>query len=129
MQTLGPRILDATGLRNTGNRVNAYFMEVDDITPAIDYIEKDAADPNRDRYCFFTDNTCGGVARDAFDRTRCYPSRVINKWFDIIGNFVPFPSHIWSALTHNGNVSGLSGLSPEGNAPSLGTTKIVYCRK
>lgn len=129
MQTLGPRILDATGLHDTGNRVNAYFMEVDDITPAIDYIEKDAANPNRDRYFFFSDNTCGGVARDAFDRTRCYPSRVINKWFDIIGNFVPFPSHIWSALTHDGNVSGLSGLSPEGNAPSLGTTKIVYCRK
>lgn len=129
MQNLGPRILDGTGLHNTGNRVNAYFMEVDDITPAIDYIEKDAADPERDRYFFFSDNTCGGVARDAFDRTRCYPSRVINKWFDIIGNFIPFPSHIWSALTHNGNVSGLSGLSPEGNAPSLGTTKIVYCRK
>lgn len=129
MQYLGPRILDGTGLHDTGNRVNAYFMEVDDITPAIDYIEKDAADPERDRYFFFSDNTCGGVARDAFDRTRCYPSRVINKWFDIIGNFIPFPSHIWSAMTHNGNVSGLSGLSPEGNAPSLGTTKIVYCRK
>jgi len=128
MQYLGPRILDGTGLHNTGNRVNAYFMEVDDITPAIDYIESDAADPDRDRYFFFSDNTCGGVARDAFDRTRCYPSRVINKWFDIIGNFIPFPSHIWSALTHGGNVSGLSGLSPEGNAPSLGTTKIVYRR-
>lgn len=129
LQNLGSRILDGTGLHDTGNRVNAYFMEVDDITPAIDYIEKDAADPNRDRYFFFSDNTCGGVARDAFDRTRCYPSRVINKWFDIIGNFVPLPLHIWSALTHNGNVSGLSGLSPEGNAPSLGTTKIVYRRK
>lgn len=129
MQYLGPRILDGTGLIGTGNRVNAYFMEVDDITPAIDYIEKDAADPERDRYFFFSDNTCGGVARDAFDRTRCYPSRVIDKWFDIIGNFIPFPSHIWSALTHDGNVSGLSGLSPEGNAPSLGTTKIVYRRK
>lgn len=128
MQYLGPRILDGSGLNHTGNRVNAYFMEVDDITPAIDYIEKDAANPDRDRYFFFSDNTCGGVARDAFDRTRCYPSRVINKWFDIIGNFVPFPSHIWSALTHNGNVSGLSGLSPEGNAPSLGTTKIEYRR-
>lgn len=129
MQNLGPRILDGTGLHDTGNRVNAYFMEVDDITPAIDYIEKDAADLDRDRYFFFSDNTCGGVARDAFDRIRCYPCRVINKWFDIIGNFIPFPSHIWSALTHDGNVSGLSGLSPEGNAPSLGTTKIVYCRK
>lgn len=129
MQYLGPRILDGTGLRDTGNRVNAYFMEVDDITPAIDYIEKDAVDPDRARYFFFSDNTCGGVARDSFDRTRCYPSRVINKWFDIIGNFVPFPSHIWTALTHDGNVSGLSGLSPEGNAPSLGTIKIVYCRE
>lgn len=128
MQYIGPRILDGTGLHDTGNRVNAYIMEVDDITPAIDYIEKDAANPDRDRYFFFSDNTCGGVARDAFDRTRCYPSRVINKWFDIIGNFIPFPSHIWCALTHDGNVSGLSGLSPEGNAPSLGTTKIVYHR-
>lgn len=126
VNSLGPFILRHTGLHKAGNRVDAYIMEVDDVTPAIDYIEKDADNPERDRYFFFSDNTCGGVARDAFDRTRCYPSRVINKWFDIIGNFVPFPSHIWSALTHDGNVSGLTGLSPEGNAPSLGTTKIVY---
>ena len=128
MQELGPRILNGTGLHDTGNRVNAYFMEVDDVTPAIDYITKDAADPNRPRYNFFTDNTCGGVARDAFDRVRCYPSRVLNKWFDIVGNFIPLPSHLWSAVTHSGNISGLSGLSPEGNAPSLGTNKVVYTR-
>lgn len=126
MDFIGPRILNGTGLHDPGNRVNAYFMEVDDITPAIDYIEKDAADPKRDKYFFFSDNTCGGVARDAFDRTRCFPSRVLNKWFDIVGNFIPLPAHIWSALTHNGNVSGLSGLSPEGNAPSLSTKKEVY---
>ena len=94
----------------------------------VDYIEKDAADPDRDRYFFFSDNTCGGVARDAFDRTRCYPSRVLNKWFDIVGNFIPFPSHIWSALTNGGNISGLSGLSPEGNAPSMFTNKEVFER-
>lgn len=128
MQYIGPRILDGTGLHNTGNSVNAYFMEVDDVTPAIDYIERDAANPKRDRYFFFSDNTCGGVARDAFDRVRCYPSRVLNKWFDIVGNFIPLPSHIWSALTHKGNVSGLTGLSPEGNAPSLGTNKEIYKR-
>lgn len=128
MQYIGPRILDGTGLHNTGNSVNAYFMEVDDVTPAIDYIERDAANPKRDRYFFFSDNTCGGVARDAFDRVRCYPSRVLNKWFDIVGNFIPLPSHIWSALTHKGNVSGLTGLSPEGNAPSLGTNKEIYRR-
>lgn len=128
MKYIGPKILDGTGLHDTGNRVNAYFMEVDDITPAIDYIEKDAADPDRDRYFFFSDNTCGGVARDAFDRTRCYPSRVLNKWFDIVGNFIPFPSHIWSALTNGGNISGLSGLSPEGNAPSMFTHKEVFER-
>lgn len=128
MQYIGPRILDGTGLHNTGNSVNAYFMEVDDVTPAIDYIERDAANPKRNRYFFFSDNTCGGVARDAFDRVRCYPSRVLNKWFDIVGNFIPLPSHIWSALTHKGNVSGLTGLSPEGNAPSLGTNKEIYRR-
>jgi len=128
MKYIGPRILDGTGLHNTGNRVNAYFMEVDDVTPAIDYIEKDAADPKRAKYFFFSDNTCGGVARDAFDRTRCYPSRVLNKWFDIVGNFIPLPSHVWSALTHKGNISGLTGLSPEGNAPSLNTNKEVYKR-
>lgn len=128
MQYIGPRILDGTGLHNTGNSVNAYFMEVDDVTPAIDYIERDAANPKRDRYFFFSDNTCGGVARDAFDRVRCYPSRVLNKWFDIVGNFIPLPSHIWSALTHKGNISGLTGLSPEGNAPSLGTNKEIYRR-
>lgn len=128
MQYIGPRILDGTGLHNTGNSVNAYFMEVDDVTPAIDYIERDAANPKRDRYFFFSDNTCGGVARDAFDRVRCYPSRVLNKWFDIVGNFIPLPSHIWSALTHKGNVSGLTGLSPEGNAPSMGTNKEIYRR-
>jgi len=129
MTEIGPRILSGTGLHNTGNRVNAYFMEVDDVTPAIDYIEKDAADPNRARYFFFSDNTCGGVARDAFDRARCYPSRVINKWFDIVGNFIPFPSHIWSALTNDGNISGLNGLSPEGNAPSIFTNKEVFKRR
>lgn len=128
MQYIGPCILSGTGLHDAGNRVNAYFMEVDDVTPAIDYIERDAANPKRDRYFFFSDNTCGGVARDAFDRVRCYPSRVLNKWFDIVGNFIPLPSHVWSALTHNGNISGLSGLSPEGNAPSLGTNKEVYRR-
>lgn len=128
IKVIGPKILDGTGLHYAGNRVNAYLMEVDDITPAIDYIEKDAANPNRDRYFFFSDNTCGGVARDAFDRVRCYPSRVINKWFDIVGNFIPFPAHIWSAITNDGNISGLSGLSPEGNAPSLFTKKIVYKR-
>lgn len=128
MQSIGPRILDGTGLHDAGNEVDAYFMEVDDVTPAIDYIERDAANPKRDRYFFFSDNTCGGVARDAFDRVRCYPSRVLNKWFDIVGNFIPLPSHIWSALTHNGNVSGLSGLSPEGNAPSIGTDKVIYER-
>lgn len=128
MEYIGLRILDGTGLHDSGNEVDAYFMEVDDITPAIDYIERDAADPNRPRYFFFSDNTCGGVARDAFDRVRCYPSRVLNKWFDIVGNFIPFPSHIWSALTHNGNISGLSGLSPEGNAPSMNTNKEVYKR-
>lgn len=126
MSYLGPKILRETGLRSPGNEVDAYFMEVDDVTPAIDYIESDAADPDRPRYFFFSDNTCGGVARDAFDRVRCYPSRVMNKWFDIVGNFIPMPSHIWSALTHGGNISGLSGLSPEGNAPSLGTNKEVY---
>ena len=128
MEYIGLRILDGTGLHDSGNEVDAYFMEVDDITPAIDYIERDAADPHRPRYFFFSDNTCGGVARDAFDRVRCYPSRVLNKWFDIVGNFIPFPSHIWSALTHNGNISGLSGLSPEGNAPSMNTNKEVYKR-
>lgn len=126
MKYLGPRILNGTGLHDTGGRVDAYFMEVDNVTPAIDYIERDAANPKRAMYFFFSDNTCGGVARDAFDRTRCYPSRVLNKWFDIVGNFIPFPSHIWSALTHKGNISGLSGLSPEGNAPSLSTSKEVY---
>lgn len=35
---------------------------------------------------------------------------------------------IWSALTHKGNVSGLTGLSPEGNTPSLGTNKEIYKR-
>lgn len=129
MQYIGPRILNGTGLNDTCNKVNAYFMDVNDITPAIDYIEHDAADPNRARYFFFSDNTCGGVARDAFDRTRCYPSRVINKWFDIVGNIIPFPSHIWSALTNEGNISGLSGLSPEGNSPSMFTHKLVYERK
>lgn len=64
---IGPRILSGIGLHDTGDRVNAYFMEVDDVTPAIDYIEKDAANPDRDMYFFFSDNTCGGVARDAFD--------------------------------------------------------------
>lgn len=128
MEYIGLRILDGIGLHDSGNEVDAYFMEVDDITPAIDYIERDAADPHRPRYFFFSDNTCGGVARDAFDRVRCYPSRVLNKWFDIVGNFIPFPSHIWSALTHNGNISGLSGLSPEGNAPSMNTNKEVYKR-
>lgn len=128
MEYIGLRILDGTGLHDSGNEVDAYFMEVDDITPAIDYIERDAADPHRPRYFLFSDNTCGGVARDAFDRVRCYPSRVLNKWFDIVGNFIPFPSHIWSALTHNGNISGLSGLSPEGNAPSLNINKEVYKR-
>lgn len=128
MKNIGTRILDNTGLHSTGNEVDAYFMKVKDITPAIDYIEKDASDPNRSRYFFFSDNTCGGVARDAFDRTRCYPSRVLNKWLDIVGNFIPFPSHVWSAITHSGNVSGLSGLSPEGNAPSLNTTKEIYKR-
>lgn len=128
MQYIGPRILDGTGLHDTGNSVNAYFMEVDDVTPAVDYIERDAANPKRDRYFFFSDNTCGGVARDAFDRVRCFPSRVLNKWSDIVGNFIPLPSHIWSALTHKGNVSGLSGLSPEGNAPSIGTNKEIYKR-
>ena len=126
MKYLGPRILNGTNLHDTGGRVDAYFMDVDDVTPAIDYIERDAANPKRARYFFFSDNTCGGVARDAFDRTRCYPSRVLNKWFDIVGNFIPFPSHIWSALTHSGNISGLSGLSPEGNAPSLNTNKEIY---
>lgn len=126
MQEIGPRILKNTGLKDTGNQVNAYFMEVDDVTPAIDYIEKDAANPNRSQYFFFSDNTCGGVARDAFDRVRCYPGRVLNKWLDMVGNFIPFPSHIWSALTHHGNISGLSGLTPEGNAPSLFTKKEVY---
>lgn len=126
MEKLGPRILNNTGLHNTGDRVNAYFMAVDDVTPAIDYIEKNAADPNRDKYFLFLDNTCGGVARDAFDRARCYPSRVLNKWFDIVGNFIPLPSQIWSVLTHNGNISGLTGLSPEGNAPSLFTNKEIY---
>lgn len=128
MQYIGPRILNDPSLHDTGNSVNAYFMEVDDVTPAIDYIERDAANPKRDKYFFFSDNTCGGVARDAFDRVRCYPSRVLNKWFDIVGNFIPLPSHIWSALTHKGNVSGLSGLSPEGNAPSIGTNKEIYER-
>lgn len=128
MEYIGPRILNGTGLHDTGDRVNAYFMEVDDITPTIDYIESDAANPDRDKYFFFSDNTCGGVARDAFDRARCYPSRVINKWFDIVGNFIPFPSHIWSALTHDGNISGLCGLSPEGNAPSIFTNNEVFTR-
>lgn len=128
MQLIGPRILADGSLHNTGDRVDAYFMEVDDVTPAIDYIERDAANPKRARYFFFSDNTCGGVARDAFDRVRCYPSRVLNKWFDIAGNFIPFPSHIWSALTHHGNISGLSGLSPEGNAPTIGTNKETYKR-
>lgn len=128
MKYIGPRILDDTGLHDTGDRVDAYFMEVNDVTPAIDYIEKDAANPRRNRYFIFSDNTCGGVARDAFDRVRCYPSRVMNKWFDIVGNFIPLPAHIWSALTHGGNISGLTGLSPEGNAPSFFTQKEVYKR-
>ena len=126
MEYLGPRILNDTGLHDTGGRVDAYFMAVNDVTPAIDYMESDAANSKRDRYFFFSDNTCGGVARDAFDRTRCYPSRVLNKWFDVVGNFIPLPAHIWSALTHDGNISGLSGLSPEGNAPSLNTDKETY---
>lgn len=128
MQELGPRILDGSGLHDTGNKVNAYIMEVDDVTPAIDYIEKDAANPHRDRYMLFTDTNCGGVARDAFDRVRCYPSRVMNKWFDIVGNFVPLPSHVWCVMTHTGNITSLSGLSTDGNAPSLGTDKLVYKR-
>ncbi|MCQ2255943.1 MAG: hypothetical protein MJZ29_10650 [Bacteroidaceae bacterium] len=127
LNALGPRILAGMGgHKKAGNRVDAYIMDVDDITPVVNYIERDAANPDRYRYFLFTDNTCGGTARDAFDRGRGFIGRVISKWADNVGNLIPLPSHIWSAMTHSGNLFGLTGFSPEGNAPCLGTTKVVY---
>jgi len=127
IDALGPQILsNMGGMTKTGNRVNAYIMEVDDITPVVNYIEHDANDPDRCKYFLFTDNTCGGTARDAFDRGRGFVGRVFSKWADNVGNLIPFPAQIWSAMTHRGNMFGLTGFSPEGNAPSLGTTKVVY---
>lgn len=127
LNAIAPRILaDMGGHKKAGNRVDAYIMTVDDITPVVNYIERDAADPDRCRYFLFTDNTCGGTARDAFDRGRSFFGRVISKWADNVGNLIPLPSHIWSAMTHNGNLFGLTGFSPEGNAPCLGTMKVVY---
>ncbi len=123
---LAPIVMGEFG--HSGPRFNAWMMKVDDISPVVNFITKEANDSNRQRYLLFADYTCGGAARDAFDKARCYPSRVINNFFDIVGNFIPLPSQIWSACSNGGNMWGLTGFSPEGNAPSLGTDLYRYKR-
>lgn len=110
---------------NSGSRVNFYVMEGDS-KAVVDYIEKDANDPDRSHYVWYLDHTCCGRARDAFDRGRT--SRMgfaVSKVADIAGNVVPNGSAIFQTLFDR-NVTAIAGISVEGDSPLINTSKYTY---
>jgi hypothetical protein len=50
-----------------GNDIDIYWENVDDINKGINYIKKEANNPNRSEYSLRNSKTCATEARNAYD--------------------------------------------------------------
>lgn len=112
----------------SGRTVRFYTME-GDAEAVIDYIEKDANDPNRYRYVWYLDHTCCGRARSAFDHGRTTKLGHAVSWLaDVVENVIPNGSTIAQTLLDR-NLTAISGVSVEGDSPLIGTSRFTYKKK
>jgi len=109
-----------------GKQFNLYVMRTNKAKNVERWIRNEANNQNRKRYNFFTDYTCGGAARDAFDEGRSFFWKHISKITENINNIIPSAANIWSVISNDMNCAGLTGFSPEGNAPLIGTKRYRY---
>lgn len=122
---VGEKILNR--FHRSGRTVHFYTMEGDG-KAAVDYIEKDANDPNRYHYVWYLDHTCCGRARSAFDHGRTSKlGHAVSYVTDVVENVVPNGSTIAQSVFDR-NVTAISGVSVEGNAPLINTTRYTYRR-
>lgn len=111
----------------SGRTVRFYAMEGNS-QAAIDYIEKDANDPHRYHYVWYLDHTCCGRARCAFDHGRTTKLGLAVSWVaDVVENVIPNGSTLAQTLFDR-NVTAISGISVEGDAPLINTSRITYKR-
>lgn len=108
----------------SGRMVRFYAME-GDYEAVVDYIEKDANNPHRYHYVWYLDHTCCGRARDAFDHGRTKLGLVISWVADVVENYIPNGSTIAQTIFDR-NVTAISGLSVEGDAPLINTSRYTY---
>lgn len=122
-EDIGGKILKR--FNRSGRTVRFYVME-GDAQAAVSYIEKDANDPRRHHYVWYLDHTCCGRARSAFDHGRT--SKLVHavSWLtDVVENVIPNGSTIAQTIFDR-NVTAISGLSVEGNAPLINTSRYTY---
>lgn len=112
-----------------GKQFNLYIMKTNKAKRVERWIQKEANNPKRRRYNFFTDYTCGGAARDAFDEGRSFFWKYISKITDNVNDLIPSAANIWSVVSNDMNCAGLTGFSPEGNAPLIGTKRYRYVKE
>lgn len=121
----GEKILNR--FHRSGRTVHFYTME-GDYQAAVDYIEKDANNPNRYHYVWYLDHTCCGRARSAFDHGRTtMVGHAISYAADVVENFIPNGSTI-AQMIFDRNITAISGVSVEGDAPLIFTTRFTYKR-
>lgn len=124
-EVVGEKILNR--FHRSGRTVRFYAME-GDYQAAVDYIEKDANNPNRYHYVWYLDHTCCGRARSAFDHGRTtLLGHAISYAADVIENVVPNGCTIAQTIFDR-NVTAISGVSVEGDAPLINTTRYTYRR-
>lgn len=125
-ERFGKKFLNETS--HGGKQFNLYVMTTNKAENVERWIENEANDPNRRRYNFFTDYTCGGAARDAFDEGRNFFWKYVSKITDNVNDLIPSAANIWSVVSNDMNFAGLTGFSPEGNAPLIGTKRYRYVK-
>lgn len=124
-EVAGQKILDR--FHRSGRTVRFYAME-GDYQAAVDYIENDANNPNRYRYLWYMDHTCCGRARSAFDHGRTTKlGYALSYVADVVENVIPNGSTMAQTIFDR-NLTAISGVSVEGDAPLINTSRYTYRR-